>query len=463
MDSAETDVAALHREIADISNRFTSGDQDDEENVVLDLSSLEEYQQKRDLYIRRTVIKELIEGVGRGSIDIPKDDIVTDEILSDLENKVSAVLAATTDMKVLIRERLESVESKRSYSTLKLQELRRGIPMEYFGEDEAVEIDEEELAATEQELARARKARVEDDIRFKFMKQEEQRSRKELFDSTDPELDEDSLEERVTSQEEKNRTLLDEVENTAMMKAHYQTVKQLHEYVSDVQIIYVNADRNPSSIEWKVRLRLLGKYEVVVEPEVRIGQGITLKSVAFVQDLPTIYAESNDDVEGEEERLGLKFPPIDNLVKYYTDRALALEESVPPIINELKQRLLAMEKRAGELEVLRKLAMAKVGPPTVDGQQIVCSIDHAQLAFVLRLSVFCPIAEDSVYLDKLVGFGGWDKTVLTSLEDKVRSEKWKSPVDLVNKCKDEVERLQQEEGFLLPKTPRMPIRAQWEH
>ena len=76
-------------------------------------------------------------------------------------------------------------------------------------------------------------------------------------------------------------------------------------------------------------------------------------------------------------------------------------------------------------------------------QEIVCSLNYAQMTAVLRLTPDCPVAPDSAYLDQLVGLGGWDAAVVDSIRQTVsRQQPYSSPVAIVRALKQEIRRRQ---------------------
>jgi len=145
-------------------------------------------------------------------------------------------------------------------------------------------------------------------------------------------------------------------------------------------------------------------------------------------------------------------------------------------------RITATEQRLQDLALLQTEALTKIGKygnnhdqPSDDDnanmaagavvavsyQEVVCSLNYAQMTAVLRLTPDCPMVPGSVFLDQLVGLGGWDTALVQRIHDKICHETrlYSSPVAVVRALKAEIRRLQQEEGLVLPETPKMPVRG----
>jgi hypothetical protein len=138
-------------------------------------------------------------------------------------------------------------------------------------------------------------------------------------------------------------------------------------------------------------------------------------------------------------------------------------------IREAVGRIAVTQARAEDLSQLQELALTKIGrigattgsacKDSFGGldQEVVCSFNE-QLTVVLRLTPDSPMVRGSVYIDQIVGLGGWDHLVVEQLKDMINHQQFGSPVRLIRAFQSELERLQSEEGLVLPGTPTLPSR-----
>jgi hypothetical protein len=67
--------------------------------------------------------------------------------------------------------------------------------------------------------------------------------------------------------------------------------------------------------------------------------------------------------------------------------------------------------------------------------------------------------DGSVFLDQIVGVGGWDMDVLDRIKDRVNAQpNCKGPLAIMEALAKEIHRVQKEDGVALPGTPSMPSR-----
>jgi hypothetical protein len=92
-----------------------------------------------------------------------------------------------------------------------------------------------------------------------------------------------------------------------------------------------------------------------------------------------------------------------------------------------------------------------------EDQEVLCSLE-SQITVVLRLTADCPILRGSTYIQRIVGCGGWDDTVLQRIKASVNEQRFCGPVDLMDALVEEIERVVKEEGITIPKTPVLPKR-----
>ena len=132
-----------------------------------------------------------------------------------------------------------------------------------------------------------------------------------------------------------------------------------------------------------------------------------------------------------------------SLPRHQWDHRMMLDS----LIRESCARIRILQDRVNDLAILRQHYLTKV----VGNDQIVCSLNE-NIAIVMRLY------DQWVRVEQVVGLG-WDKAVTDKIHaavpDKDESLKPTMVVEIVRK---EIARLQNEEGFVLPRTPELPKR-----
>lgn len=76
----------------------------------------------------------------------------------------------------------------------------------------------------------------------------------------------------------------------------------------------------------------------------------------------------------------------------------------------------------------------------------------------MRLTADCPRVPGSVYILTLEGVGGWEEEALHKIRDRLSRKEYQSPVAVIEDLREEMARLEQEEGVVIPKTPQLPLR-----
>jgi DNA primase large subunit len=136
------------------------------------------------------------------------------------------------------------------------------------------------------------------------------------------------------------------------------------------------------------------------------------------------------------------------------------------VLREALARIRILSARMNELALLRQKYLTKITDSAKnkiqygfggEDQEIFCSLG-SQVTVVLRLTNDCPILKGSVYIQRIVGCGGWEENVLQKMKVKVNEMKMSGPVELMDALVEEIERIVEEEGVKMPKTPVLPSR-----
>ncbi|GFH48192.1 hypothetical protein CTEN210_04668 [Chaetoceros tenuissimus] len=174
----------------------------------------------------------------------------------------------------------------------------------------------------------------------------------------------------------------------------------------------------------------------------------------------------SDTLEDEEERqrnslptVSITIPPLNDLVALAAN--LEPVQDLKFLLRESLARIRTLSSRLNELALLRTKYLTKITDPTKnkikygyggEDQEIFCSL-KSQITAVLRLSADCPILKGSVYIQRLVGCGGWSESVLQKIKNKVNDQRFHSPVDLMDFLVEEIDRVVEKDGVKMPKTP----------
>lgn len=162
--------------------------------------------------------------------------------------------------------------------------------------------------------------------------------------------------------------------------------------------------------------------------------------------------------------VSITIPPLDDLVALATN--LEPVQDLRFVLRESLARVRILSARMNELAMLRTKYLTKITDPAKnkvlygfggEDQEIFCSLG-SQVTVVLRLTADCPILKGSVYIQRIVGCGGWEDSVLQRIKTKVNDKRMSGPVELMDALVEEIDRVVQEDGVKMPKTPVLPSR-----
>jgi len=162
--------------------------------------------------------------------------------------------------------------------------------------------------------------------------------------------------------------------------------------------------------------------------------------------------------------VSITIPPLDDLVALAAN--LEPVQDLRFVLRESLARVRILSARMNELAMLRTKYLTKITDPAKnkvlygfggEDQEIFCSLG-SQVTVVLRLTADCPILKGSVYIQRIVGCGGWEDSVLQRIKTKVNDKRMSGPVELMDALVEEIDRVVQEDGVKMPKTPVLPSR-----
>ena len=156
-------------------------------------------------------------------------------------------------------------------------------------------------------------------------------------------------------------------------------------------------------------------------------------------------------------------PSLDDLVSLSAD--LGPMHDLRFVLREAMARVRTLSARVDELAQLRMKYLTKITNPNHnsrlntgfgrDDQEIVCSLSTG-VTVVLCLTVDCPMVDGSAYIQQIVGVAGWQEEHLHDIKDAINDKRCRSPLHCMDLLVQEINRVEKEEGLVIPKTPVLP-------
>ena len=224
----------------------------------------------------------------------------------------------------------------------------------------------------------------------------------------------------------------------------------------------------------------------------------------------------NDDNDTSTTVVQLRIPHFDDIVQYVnTSWTTSMGngggggggENLRVLIREILARITMVKERVEMFTDLQREpgVVATIGPfCTTNGsvsstttttttavtmlhdQEVVCSLNDPPMTMVLRCTGNCPLMDHSIYIDQLHGIGsGWGN-IPTLIHDKLQQQpsqhcrsssknininskdstiqppqlknRFRTPLDMIQAVRDEVQVCIQQQQFVVPDTPRLPFR-----
>lgn len=425
-----------------------------------DVSQVEEYKAARDEYLRRRKVNAFLQYAqtydGEG-FQMPEEAPSEAEI-AELEARKAKVQQELSDAFDGIRQQLEELREKDADFQSRKEDLQRILEemeaqnQSMIEDDDAMEddVDDQALADQDAELValQARKAALAKELRAvqdeNLRVEKSLAKKKTLLEGYDVDL---------SKVEAESGELEEAVARVQEMKAFYQDMIALTEKLSGIQLEDVRQENEHDIV---VQLRLLSDHLVDFRLEPAPQNALRLANVQF-QTSTTLQGPSPADKSLQ--RVSLSIPSMDDLVAYSMQQ-LEPGEDLRFVVLETVGRISAAQARVGELVRLQSIALTQIGTATeTNYQEVVCSLIEAPITIVLRLTLDCPLLDGSVFVDQLVGVGGWDGSVLESIRTNLQAVQWARPTDVVIWLQSELRRLESEAGVVFPQTPKLPVRG----
>jgi hypothetical protein len=455
----------------------TTSTNDDTENNTPE-QVLERYQKARDEYLGRRAHQVFYEHLGAfDGESVPMPEAPTPEEIEELslmhresQQRLHETANLVQSKFELLKTKYETFVHRREDIAKMIQDMEESMMDDDDDKENGYDntmVEEEDLVTAEQECAALAKRRAELELKLTQMKAELAAKEKklaqanqklnEIRQSEDAPLDvvtADNMDEfQVETQELKKKA-----EKFKEMSEWYDTLGGLMEELTGVKIMSVTSAAEGSSIIF-IKVLLLGAHqvEIALKPDQRRHQTNNLRIDHAKFLTPTLIKSSV-----AQEPLQLHIPEIHDLVRLSSN--LGPVEDLRFLLRETMARVRAYSARVDELAVLRSKYVTKIGKIQHsshsfggEDQEVVCSV-HEGITVVLRLTPDCPVVSGSSHVDQIVGVSGWEQAVLDEVKDTINAARCRGPLQLMELLKQELERLQKENGVALPSTPSMPQR-----
>jgi hypothetical protein len=402
--------------------------------------------------------------------DIPSDD----ELVLLQENRELAKLELqratekVQDMHQSLRIRFDTFVRRREEISLTVADMEESIFLDDDTENgnEDMDVDDETVLAVEQQCIEMTKRKHEllslirqreTEIKSIAKRHQECIQRIEKIRVENPLMEIAVQRNSIDFEAETDKIQAEAIKYKEIL-SWYDGMQSIFENFIGVKILSV--DQAEESKDISLKLKLIHGYDV----EIRLSETskyhskLRVQSANFLSPTSVQIASKNDS-----NPLKIEIPDLDDLVSLA--KALEPVEDLRFVLREANARISAIVARASELSILFEKYVTNIGmlSPSMnnfggDDQEVVCSLNEG-LTVVLVLSPDCPISTGSVYIDQIVGIGGWNADVLEDIKDRLNLEKHQSPIKIMESITQELNRLQASGHITLPTTPVMPRRG----
>lgn len=429
------------------------------------------YENARDKYLTRhleELFHEHLRNFDGESVPIPEE--LTDAEKEDLkkshkqaEERLKESMNKVYEKQQLLRSKYETFTRRREEVTRMVSDMEEPVSDDddEDKENDSEDVTEQELADEEQKCNVLATRRADLEQKLAKMRSEVAKKEKQLQD-TNRRLVEIRQEERptienVTDFQAETLAMREKADKLNEMSEWYTSMRGLVEELNGMKIMEVQNDQDSNAVFLKVQLLGAHDIEVRLLPDHRRELNLRVQNAKFLTS--TIVKSSTMD---QSHPLELSIPDLVDLVQLCTK--MGPVEDLRFLLREARGRIRAISARVEELSVLRAKYLTKMGGLRHSGhsfggedQEIVCSIKEG-VTVVLKLTPDCPLVNGSVYVDQIIGVGGWDQGVLDDIKSSMNDLRCRSPLQLMDALKEELTRLEKSDDFSLPKTPQMPTR-----
>jgi hypothetical protein len=460
---------------------------------------VQRYKGARDEYLRRRIEQAVCAHVA--SFDGQSFPHV-DEFPSDAERAVLQQRQEQVKQQVLqsasqIQTNLVDLKQKYANFVTQREELQ-GIlqEMEASGrtednddDDDAGEVVDEQFFAQQEERLfdlQRRKAELQTELarvqQENTIMQKATKEGKEQLDRMQSETNDEKIDLTTETGEKlqaKNDEMQQQVARMDEISVFYSSLSSVMEELGGIKVLSVDEAPAEADEDLLLTVQVLQEHEIQVglkqvddkdnnsnnQDSLRLVRANFL-TCTLVQAPPV--QEQDDSLHTEKLEndaaplLEMDIPDLADLVRIAEN--LPAGEDLRFVLRETMARITVTKARVAELALLKTLALTKIGKSYHTGnsfggedQDVVCSLNDEQMTVVLRLTPDCPITAGSVYMEQLVGCGGWKDEAVQEIKERIHAQQFSSPVALLRAVKAEIARMAQA-GMVLPTTPTMPGR-----
>jgi vacuolar-type H+-ATPase subunit D/Vma8 len=481
-----------------LQRAFTAG--------TLDPALIERYKQARDKYLRRRVKATIIDHTRTfDGKDIELPPVPTPEEEETLKERLQQVLLEVQQTAQESHQKILELQEKHTTFCLRREELKKIVKdMEdtndkkrgdessllldddgYYS-DEDDDVEDEKLAQEEERLARLQQKKAQLQVQFAQLQQETNQlqikvekamaeaaelSQQGKNDGEDNTNNGPSSPTTVQAEVEETRKKLEECKE---FKIFYDGLREVMEELTMIQLISVgnapaddaedsdNDDNNPKNILIHVRFLEEHEIHIILRRDPKKPEEMRVVDAKFVTS--TVVKGPAVD-ENRNKQIQLTIPPLNDLVQLC--KMFPPGEELRFLVREAMSRVRLIKSRVVELTLLQGQAgvLTKIGTlrhntegESGEEQEVVCSINECSITVGLRLTADCPRIPSSVYIYQMVGVGGWNEADVNKIKERVSSQEYQTPLEVIQAIRGEVARLQEEEGVSPPKTPMLPLR-----
>ena len=426
---------------------------------------LERYETARNNYLQRRILREYLNRVetfdGKGFEKPEQPSKEELEMLEEKRNQIQRDVAAMSQhlqsSVQQIRHKYHTLQTRRDELENMIREAEKSDTLMEEDNMEYQEVKDDELKAQEDKLAELQVRRAELEAKLEHaqkqtlkMQKDNVEAKKKLFQKygvTD--LSQASIEQM----EKENAEIKRQIAEREEIDAFYNGLRDIVEELSGISIVGVSQENG----NLVLKTQLLRQYDVRVVLEPNHKGTLKVSAASFTSDT-VINGPLLDDGTVS---VQLTIPSLDDLVLVVKTSQFPAGDDLRFLLTEALGRCSATQSRVEELATLQDEVVTKIGTRYHDtnsyggeDQEVLCSLNE-QITLVLRMTPDCPLVEGSVYIDQMVGMGGWKKSLVDDIKERINAEKFASPVQLIRAVRAEIKRLENE-GVELPKTPTLP-------
>jgi uncharacterized coiled-coil DUF342 family protein len=424
---------------------------------------LERYHQAKSLYLQRRLENIFVESIHTYDAeidqfklpDVPEGAADNDadenhgglnaehaEALANLETAVHSVHAKLSHM----RNKYQAVRSRRQELEKMIQDLE-----EQEGDDDTVEIDastdvpqDEAIAAEQEKIDELQEKKRELQAKLDSLRKDKEERMKRVSQYRGEVALLREEQEQMNLAGKDPTEFRKKIQELREIKEFYDSLREVMEELGGVKIEHVKEDNDNRHLH--VTVLLYEEYKVEIEMEVYRKTFLKVVNAKWATD--PIVTSSGMETNGLEQ-FSISMNPLNDLVQI-AKTSMGPPHDVRFIIREACARIRITRDRVDDLALLRRMVLTKV----VGNDQIACSLNEG-IVIVMRLY------DQWVRVEQIVGVNGWDEAMTRKIHalipDKDESMKPSLVVEIVQK---EIRRMQNEDGFVVPKTPVLPKRKE---